>query len=540
MFFNLMGAETEHAVSGIEGGRRMPPGDLLIELLRRIQARYPSLPSLSGKGFFLCNGSRYYEDCTKAEATTPEVVEPYDLVRYIKAAELILSDAAAEIEAAKPGCREVYVCRGNVEYSGSKTTWGSHESYQHRCSPAVLHAALLPHLVTRIIYCGSGGWHPMSGLEFTLSPRAAHIDKVICSDSTNSGRRGGRPIVHTKDEPLTAPGNHRLHLILGDSLYSEKALMLRFGTTQLIVALLDAGAGAPPGLALRSPVAAIHTVAADVTCKAQLTLSESGKLSALEVQRRYLEWVDHHISRLPAWAPALTRLWHEILTALEHDPMSLKDTLDWPFRLALYSGYAERSGCPLEQIGNAAETVRRLHEALEHSAWQGQPLPLDFLIGPHSPVLKVAAYLTSELRNSGRSWHEVGGLAEHQRRFFELDVKLGRLGPKGLFHVLDSAGLMARHRIVRPRDIEDARMNPPGPGTRAYLRGLAVKEVSASPGRGGCDWHQVVDPAGGRVLDLTDPLASELNWIYSSHPGAFEGRPARRVRPDGESLRLFV
>jgi proteasome accessory factor A len=535
MFWNLAGAETEFAVSGFENGRPMQHGELLSELFRHIATRYPSLPALSRAGFYCANGTHFYADCSKAEAATPEVEGPQDLVRYMKAIEVMMNHAAGEIEAKGRGTREVYVCRGNVDYS-SDATWGSHESYQHRCAPAALHEVLLPHLVTRAIYAGSGGWRAMHGLEFTLSPRAAHVDKVISPDSTNGGRPGGRPILHAKDEPLTREGYHRLHLILGDSLYSEKAMLLRFGVTQLLVALVDAG-GSAPAISLRNPVTALHTVAADTSCKARLPLTDGGKLTAVEVQRRYLEWVARHLPRLPEWAPRVAGLWAEILDALERDPMSLRGTLDWPFRLALYNDYGARHSCSIESVGRSTEALRRLRESTVGTAWQGQAVTLDFLIGPHSPVLKMAGHLTGEMRRAGQEWRDLRDHAQWEGRYFELDVKLGRIGPKGLFSVLDSAGLMPDHRVGEPRDIANACENPPAPGTRAHLRGNAIREVALS-GRGNCEWDRVTDITRKRTLDLSDPLAREARWAEGATTSLFDRPPVRRSRALFDALSM--
>ncbi len=535
-----MGGETEYAVTGIRRGAPVSRPELIGDLCRRIAKRHPYLPAIHGKGVYLANGSRLYEDCMKAEMTTPEVTNPYDLVRYFKASEKILAQAAEEIERHDRGDSEVYVCRGNVDLTGSEATWGSHESFLHRRSPTLLPTALIPFLVTRTIFTGSGGWHPFRGLEFTLSPRAAHIDQVASPDSTNSGKRGGRPILHVKDEPLARGGYHRLHLILGDSLYSEKALMLRFGATQLVVSLVDAGIDAPPGIALANPVKALHTVAADTTCRALLQMDDGSTLTAVQLQKRYLEWVDRNLDRLPDWTPPLARLWGEILDALERDPMTLQDTLDWPFRLALFSGYATRQGCPLERVGDSDAVVRRLQEAIYHTAWQGQQLPLDFMLGPNSPVLKLAGGLTAEIAARGHSWRNLVDYVERRRQFCELDVKLGRVGPKGLFSVLENLGLMGGHRVVQSRDVDDACVNPPGPGTRAHVRGKVIRELASQANHAGCEWQQISDPARKRILDLGDPFERNEVWVESSggsEEESAEGPASRRLRAVFEALR---
>ena len=165
------------------------------------------------------------------------VTDPWSVVRYIQAGHQIIADLAQAVESERPPGTEVMCFRCNVDYGGLRTTWGSHESYLHRMSPAALQSQIVPHLVSRIIYTGAGGFNPLSsGLEFTLSPRVAHINRVASADSTSD-----RGIFHTKNEPLSRDGYNRLHIICGESLCSETAMFLKAGTTALIVAMADAG-----------------------------------------------------------------------------------------------------------------------------------------------------------------------------------------------------------------------------------------------------------------------------------------------------------
>jgi hypothetical protein len=200
--------------------------------------------------------------------------------------------------------------------------------------------------------------------------------------------------------------------------------------------------------------------------------------------------------------------------------MTLQDTLDWPFRLALFSGYAARQGCSLERTGDSDDVVRRLHEAVSHTAWQGRQLSLDFMLGPNSPVLKLAGGMTAELGQRGQSWRNLVDRVERRRQFCEVDVKLGRLGPKGLFGILENSGLMGGHRVVQPRDVDDACANPPGPGTRAHIRGKAIRELASQAKHAQCDWRQIWDPERNRILDLGDPFECQEVWVGS--PGEVE------------------
>ncbi|TDI36164.1 MAG: hypothetical protein E2P02_25935 [Acidobacteria bacterium] len=92
-------------------------------------------------------------------------------------------------------------------------TWGCHESYLRQVAPARLPGAIVPHLVSRIVLVGAGGFCPFaSGIAFTLSPRAWHLKRV--QSSTSQEDRG---IFHTKQESLSSPG-HQSVAQHGDTL----------------------------------------------------------------------------------------------------------------------------------------------------------------------------------------------------------------------------------------------------------------------------------------------------------------------------------
>src|SRR5262249_19171785 len=149
----------------------------------------------------------------------------------------------------EPGVAQVVLARSNVCYA-TWNTWGCHESYGHRALPASLPPQIIPHLVSRITFTGAGGFNSLSpGLEFLLSPRVAHLDTAVSDYSTHS-----RGIFHTKDETLTTTGQHRLHIICGESLCSQTALWLKVGTTALVMALIDGGVKPGEGVQLPDPV----------------------------------------------------------------------------------------------------------------------------------------------------------------------------------------------------------------------------------------------------------------------------------------------
>ena len=214
---SMFGVETEYAFTQFaRGGEALQRQVGLESMLASVPEKLQCLRDSRGSGFYLSNGSRLYIDVGQhPELSTPECLDPWEAVRYVLAGERILGILAREIERKHPGSK-VSVYRCNVDYV-TRQTWGCHESYLHRTTTAALAEEIIPHLVSRLIYTGSGGFnHHSSGTEFTLSPRVAHLGKNISGESTRD-----RGIFHTKDEPLCTNGYHRLHVLCGESLCSQ-------------------------------------------------------------------------------------------------------------------------------------------------------------------------------------------------------------------------------------------------------------------------------------------------------------------------------
>ncbi len=172
----LLGVETEYALAALDAGgeglgREVP----LRRLLQLARARWPHLPDGTGTGIFLPNGARFYIDAGEhPEYSTPECPNPWDVVRYVRAGDRMLGELVAALTASEQRIGELVLLRCNVDYSGSNSTWGCHASIMHRADPAALPRQLVPHLVSRVVYTGAGGFKSQGsrGIRFTLSPRA--------------------------------------------------------------------------------------------------------------------------------------------------------------------------------------------------------------------------------------------------------------------------------------------------------------------------------------------------------------------------------
>ncbi len=507
-----MGAETEYAVTFLgKNGASLPAEVLMAGLLDAAQRSLRHLPDGSGRGFFATNGARFYIDCgCHPEYSTPEVEDPWQLVRYVEAGDRTLLHVARDF-AERPGkVSDVVVFRNNADYS-ERTTWGSHESYLHGADSDTLARQIVPHLVTRIVYAGAGAFNPLSrGLEFTLSARAPHLVRVVSPSSTSE-----RGLFHTKEESLCS-GFRRLHLLCGDSVRSQTALWLAFGTTALVTAMADAGLGPGEAVQIRSPLSALRTISRDPDCRARVRLQAGGTATAVAIQRHYLSMAEEHVGHacMPPWAGDVCARWRSVLEALERTPFDLVGVLEWPTRLALYREFAQREGISwgelkawnrvlghLPREAPPAEPRGRGH-VVARLLWDlTQPLSIEI----EEPRPRKA--LTPERNEALERFLRL------RRRLLETDTRWGQIG-QGVFARLEDAGLL-RHRVDGVEDVDKAMTEPP-PSGRARLRGDKVRELAdAKPvGSHACAWDGIYRDSRSETMrfDLSDPFATEATW----------------------------
>lgn len=292
----------------------------------------------------LTNGARFYVDHAHPEYSAPEVDSPLDAVIWDKAGERVMHRAGRE-SSATGDAPELKLYKNNVDGKGA--SYGAHENYLVRRDVDfdALTLSLAPHLLSRQVYCGAGRvglgqFGEEAG--FQVSQRADYIEVLTGLETTL--RRG---IINTRDEPhATDEEWRRLHVIIGDATMSELATYLKVGTTCLVLDAIEAGIDFADLLPV-DPVAAVHTISHDPTLTATVALPDGSELTGIGLQREILARVSALIadgSGRPSWATEVLAEWRGILDALEQNPMSCADRLDWPAKLRLLEGFRSREG----------------------------------------------------------------------------------------------------------------------------------------------------------------------------------------------------
>jgi proteasome accessory factor A len=305
----------------------------------------PGAPTLSREeersDRVLSNGARFYNDHGHPEYATPECRSLRDLVAHDKAGERIVFEAAQR-RAVQRGLG-VTLYKNNTDFHGA--SYGTHEGYlMARSVPTeVLIQSLLPFFATRQIYAGAG----KSGVEndgsgspnlFQLSQRADYFSVEASVDTLHN-----RPLVNTRDEPHATPRRYRrLHVICGDANMSEYATALKVGATSLVLRLLEEGLTAP--VTLVNPVQAAKAISRDCTLRQTVERQGAPPMTAIEVQRIYLDEARKRLAGLDADADWTLTEWAWVLDTLEKDPLALSEHLDWAAKFKLLDAFREEEG----------------------------------------------------------------------------------------------------------------------------------------------------------------------------------------------------
>jgi proteasome accessory factor A len=180
---------------------------------------------------------------------------------------------------------------------------------------------------------------------YQLSQRADFFETEVALDTMVK-----RPIINTRDEPHAEREKYRrLHVIVGDSNMSEYTIWLRQGVTALVLSMVEDGA-IDRDLSLRDPVRAIKEVSHDTALRHAIELNGQRKLTAVQLQREYLELAQRYAAARPqpTWAAEILTAWAEVLDALERDPRELSDRIDWVAKQVMIERFLERKGLDFE------------------------------------------------------------------------------------------------------------------------------------------------------------------------------------------------
>ncbi|HQR79701.1 MAG TPA: Pup--protein ligase [Actinomycetota bacterium] len=440
----IFGLETEYGVTcTFQGQRRLSPDEVARYLFRRVVSWGRS------SNVFLRNGSRLYLDVgSHPEYATAECDDLRQLVTHDKAGERILEGLQVDAEQRLAGegiLGDIYLFKNNTDSAGN--SYGCHENYLVGRQGEFFRLAevLIPFLVSRQLICGAGKvLQTPRGAIFTVSQRAEHVWESVSSATTRS-----RPIINTRDEPhADAERFRRLHVIVGDSNMSETTTLLKVGSTDLVLRMLEAGLSLRD-FTLENPIRSIRDISQDPTGRKPVRLATGRSICALDMQREYLD-------RVRAFAQA---------GGLLDDPRSVS----W----------------------RVVDLWTRTLDAIDSQRLQDVATEIDWVI-------------KRQLIERYMAKHQ---LSITDARISQLDLAYHDISRRrGLFHLLQGKGLVAR----ASSDIEifQAKSLPPQT-TRAKLRGDFIRRAQEKRRDFTVDWvHLKLNDQAQRTVLCKDPFKS--------------------------------
>lgn len=437
----IFGIENEYGVTcSFEGQRRLSPDEVARYLFRRVVSWGRS------SNVFLRNGARLYLDVgSHPEYATPECDDIRQVVVHDKAGERILEGLVADAQQRLQDegiAGQVYLFKNNTDSAGN--SYGCHENYlvSRQGDFQRLSDVLIPFLVSRQIICGAGKvLQTPRGAVYCVSQRADHIWEGVSSATTRS-----RPIINTRDEPHADAEKHRrLHVIVGDSNMSETTTLLKVGSADLVLQMIEGGT-VMRDLALENPIRAIREISHDMTGRKTVKLANGRELSALQIQTEYLERALEFVDRRGTTSPAhksVLDLWQRTLQAVQTGDLSLVEReIDWVIKYRLIEHYRAKHGLELSS--------------------------------PRVAQIDLA-------------YHDI-----HRRR--------------GLYYLLERSG--RTERAVSDLEVFEAKSVPPQT-TRAKLRGDFVRRAQERRRDFTVDWvHLKLNDQAQRTVLCKDPFAS--------------------------------
>lgn len=431
----ILGGDFELANSLHEPGRSVSraghAADLLLAEITGYPERSPYGTTIEHGRRFLRNGGSAYIDSDHLEMNTPEHARADEHALQVHAALRIARRAQlAAQRRLRDGTRLDVIannCDGHVSYGAHLNVMTTARAWDDilRRRPH-LGAFLASHLVTSVLYTGQGLVGAANGREvcdYQLSQRADWFE-----DWASIQTMARRPVLNTRDEPHAEGGLARLHIIYLDMVLAPLSNLLRAGTTQLVVAMCEAGL-VDPAATLDDPLEAASAISRDLELRREFATVVRGKRrTAVDIQRTYLELAEEFVGSGAA---------DEAVPGAERILAEWRTTLDL---------LAERD-------------VERL--ARRHDNW------LKFFL------------LDRARRQRGLAWDS----AEMR----VLDLRFGALDPdEGLFLRVAASG--AVEGWLEDAAIERATREAPE-GTRAWLRGEVLRRHGADVSR--LDWSWI-------------------------------------------------
>ena len=181
-----------------------------------------------------------------------------------------------------------------------------------------------------------------------------------------------RPIINTRDEPhATADKYRRLHVIIGDANLSQASNYLKFGTTAMVLSLMEAKLA--PQIEVHEPVHALQAISHDTSLTATVRLMDGRRVTALDIQWMYYEAAAKLGQETGGLGPfsgdghthEVLEQWESTLTAWATTSTRVLSSVEWLAKMSLLEGYRNRDGLEWDEPGSGSSTCNGPMSALK-------------------------------------------------------------------------------------------------------------------------------------------------------------------------------
>jgi proteasome accessory factor A len=102
-------------------------------------------------------------------------------------------------------------------------------------------------------------------------------------------------------------------------------------------------------MTLENPIRAIREISHDITCRRTVRLANGREVSAIDIQREYLDRALRYADSqgFPPLEQRALEMWEHCMTQLENDPLKLDREVDWVIKYKLIEAFRARHDLPL-------------------------------------------------------------------------------------------------------------------------------------------------------------------------------------------------
>jgi len=130
---------------------------------------------------------------------------------------------------------------------------------------------------------------------------------------------------------------------------SEYTTFLKVGATSILLRMLEDPSVVLRDMTLENPIRAIREISHDITCRRNVRLANGREVSALDIQREYLDRALRYADSkgLSALEVRALEMWEHCISTIEADPLKLDREVDWVIKHNLFEAYRARQDLPL-------------------------------------------------------------------------------------------------------------------------------------------------------------------------------------------------